>query len=223
MTQPLADPERVDLIVAAIRDIIASGSPMPPERVLAEQLKVKRHRLRSALEVLRNEGKIDPPRVGRRRLAPIAAPGEDIARFTNPMEVIEMRLVIEPGLARLAALRASPQEIARIEAAATTSAGAEYGVADLAFHMAVAAGARNSLGVELYALLRRIGTDARVRLGAGDKICATRIQQRDAEHKAIAAAIAARDLEGAEKATRTHLLAVQRRIIERLTPGLTAA
>jgi GntR family transcriptional regulator, transcriptional repressor for pyruvate dehydrogenase complex len=223
MTQTVADPERVDLIVAAIRDIIARGDPVPPERILAERLNVKRHRLRSALEVLRNEGEIGPSRLGRRPIAPPPPDGNDIARCTNPIEVIEMRLVIEPGLARLAALRASPLEISRIEAAATTPSSADYGAADLAFHMAVAAGARNSLGIELYSLLRRIGTDARVRLGAGDAVCATRIQQRDAEHRAIAAAIAARDLEGAEQATRAHLIAVQRRIIERLTPGLTAA
>src|SRR5690606_26187114 len=106
---------------------------------------------------------------------------------------------------------------------ATTAPGADYGAADLAFHMAVATGARNGLAVELYNLLRRVGTDARVRLGANDVICAKRLQQRDAEHRIIAGTIAARDLDGAEQAMRNHLVAVQRRIIERLTPGLTAA
>lgn len=37
-----------------------------------------------------------------------------MVQSTNPFEVMEMRLMIEPALARLAALRASPDEIARI-------------------------------------------------------------------------------------------------------------
>jgi DNA-binding FadR family transcriptional regulator len=221
--EPVSDPERVDLIAAAIRELVASGAALPPERVLAEGLRVKRHRLRSALELLRGEGHIGQPVVGRPRSVAAPDAGESLISCTNPIEVIEMRMVFEPGLARLAALRASPFEIARIEAAATTGS-AEYGAADLAFHMAVAAGSRNSLGIELYALLRRVGTDARVRIGSDDdKICPKRLQQRDAEHRAIASAIAARDLDGAEHAMRTHLLAVQRRITERLMPGVTAA
>ncbi|MGQ9367999.1 FadR/GntR family transcriptional regulator [Azospirillum sp. ST 5-10] len=222
--EPVSDPERVDLIAAAVREIVAAGAALPPERVLAEGLRVKRHRLRSALELLRKEGHIGQPVVGRPRNAAAPDAGETLIICTNPIEVIEMRMVVEPGLARLAALRASPFEIAQIEAAATTGAGAETGAVDLAFHMAVAAGARNNLGVELYGLLRRVGTDARVRIGAKDAaVCPKRIQQRDAEHRAIAAAIAARDLDGAEQAMRAHLLAVQKRITERLMPGVTAA
>ena len=45
-----------------------------------------------------------------------------------------------------------------------------------------------------------------------------RVQQRDAEHRAIAQAIVARDPEAAERAMRLHLAAVQRIIIERLNP-----
>ncbi len=218
----LGDKAEIDRIVAAIREIVAAG-PVPSERALADQLQVKRHRLRLALEILRGRGEIGPARVGRRRNAGNARVDDDLARGTNPIEVIEMRIAIEPGLARLAALRASPFEISRIERTATTPPGADYGAADLAFHMAVATGARNGLGVELYRLLRRIGTDARVRLDGNAPMCSSRLQQRDTEHRLIAGAIAARDLDGAEQAMRAHLIAVQRRIIERMTPGLTAA
>lgn len=214
-----AESPEIAVLVAALRDRLATGESLPAERVLAEQLDVKRHRLRSALIALRANGEIAPTRPGRHRHA---ATGEDLLRSTNPIEVVELRLVLEPALARLAALRASPAEVARISRCATTAAGTEGGEADLAFHIAVATGARNGLAGGLYAQIRRIGTDARMRFAGAGRACPKRIPQRDAEHRAVADAIAARDTDAAEAAMRAHILAVQRRVLEQLSPGLVA-
>lgn len=216
----LSDLNALDPVVDAVRGIMARDGSMPSERAVAEQLRVKRHTLRRALETLRATGEIGPARAGR-RATPDASFGDTLASGTNPIEIVELRMVLEPPLARLAALRASPAEIERIEAAATTAPGADPGPADLAFHKLVAAGARNSLAAELYGLLRHVATDARLRLGDADegRRCARRIAERDAEHAAIAGAIAARDPEGAERAMRDHLGAVQRQILARLAPG----
>ncbi len=219
----VADESEVSRIVSAVREILAQGSEIPSERALAEQLGVKRHRLRQALEQMRAAGEIGKAKAGRRAASPPAPRGEDLARGTNPVEVIELRMMIEPVLARLAALRASPAEISRIVQASSTPPGASYGGADLACHQAVAAGARNGLAVEFYRLLRQVGTDARVRLAGETTTCPTRLARRDGEHRAIAEAIAGRDPDAAEQAMRSHLAAVQRMIIERLSPGLNAA
>jgi DNA-binding FadR family transcriptional regulator len=202
----------------ALRAIVADASAMPSERAMAEQLNVKRHRLRRALEALRENGELAPARAGRRG-GHDRRRGEDLIRGTNPLEIIELRTVLEPALARLAALRASPFEITRIERAAVTPEGADPGAADLSFHRAVAAGSRNNLASELYALLRQVARDGRIRLSDGDgaTTCPNRVRQRDAEHAAIAAAIAARDPEGAERAMRDHLAIVQGQILARLT------
>lgn len=208
-------------LVEGLRSLLAAEGALPAERKLAERLKVNRYRLRRALEALRATGEI-APRSGRRGMSS-ARHGEALVRGTNPTEVIEMRMMLEPALARLAALRASPLDILRIQHAARTAAGSDAGAVDLAFHKAIAAGARNHLAAELYTLLRRVGTDARLRLGRDKPACPTRIQQRDAEHRAIAEAIAARDPDGAEQAMRAHLAAVQRRILEQMAPGLTTA
>lgn len=218
-----AEETEIGRIVEAVRAVVAGGDGIPSERALAEQLNVKRHRLRQALEVLRTGGEIGKAKAGRRAAAPASPRGEDLVRGTNPVEVIELRLMIEPTLARLAALRASPAEISRIVQASTTPAGASYGGADLAFHKAVATGARNGLAIEFYHLLRQVGTDARVRLAGEVTTCPNRLARRDGEHRTIAEAIAGRDAEAAEAAMRAHLAAVQRVIIERLNPGLTAA
>jgi len=208
-------PAELQEIVVAVR-AMAARQKLDSERAMAEALKVKRHQLRRALSAMRANGELAPAEAKRK---PLVGPnGENLVRSTNPMEVIEMRIAIEPFLARLAALRASPFEMAAINDAATTAAGVDSGAADLKFHKLIAASSGNKLAASLYDLLRRVASDARVRLNASRPACAKRTQQRDAEHRAIAQAILRRDPDAAEQAVRLHLLAVQRLVIERLNP-----
>jgi DNA-binding GntR family transcriptional regulator len=112
--------------------------------------------------------------------------------------------------------------MARIQKAAIAADG-DSGANDLAFHKAIAAGARNNLAASLYFLLREIGRDARLRLGRNAPVCPVRLQQRNAEHAAVAEAIAARDADAAERAMRVHLSAVHRLIVSRIAPDVDAA
>src|ERR1700722_944397 len=96
-----AEPE-IDSIIAALRDMAAKGK-LPSERILASQLDVKRHRLRQALGLLRASGELAPARL--RQPAPDLRGHDALARDTNPIEVIEMRIALEPSIARSAALR----------------------------------------------------------------------------------------------------------------------
>jgi GntR family transcriptional regulator, transcriptional repressor for pyruvate dehydrogenase complex len=216
-TTPDSQDNAADLqpLVAAIRSI-AAGNELGSERALAETLNVKRHQVRRALQVLRTNGELAPAKAKRKPL--IGHNGENLVSATNPMEVIEMRIAIEPSLARLAALRASPFELAQIEQAATTAKGADIGAADLKFHKLIAASTGNKLAAALYALLRQVARDARLRVGRNDPPCPKRTLERDAEHRAIAQAIVRRDPDAAERAMRTHLAAVQKRIMEQLSP-----
>jgi DNA-binding FadR family transcriptional regulator len=204
-----------------LQSLLATADARHSERALAARLGVTRHRLRQALMELRTQGKIAP--TAPRRAGASARDREALIRATNPIEVIELRLALEPTLARLAAMRATPLEIARIERAATTSANADSGAADLAFHRLVASASGNALATELYAMLRQVGTDVRMRMAADRPTCPKWLSKRDAEHRAIAGAIATRDPDGAERAMRLHLDAVQQRITERLAPRLGAA
>jgi DNA-binding FadR family transcriptional regulator len=197
-------------LVRKLRERLAAGKALPAERAIAEEYAVKRHRVRQALACLREQGDLDATR----RIS--VSGGELLIRSTNPLEVIELRLVLEPSLARLAAVRATPLEIARIMRAATTPPDMQRGTADLAFHKLVAAASGNSLAAELYALLRKVGSDSRVRVQTTLPACPNRLAQRDQEHHAVAEAIAARDPEGAEAAMGTHLNAVHRVILNRL-------
>jgi GntR family transcriptional regulator, transcriptional repressor for pyruvate dehydrogenase complex len=202
-------------IINAVR-AMAARQKLGSERAMAMTLNVKRHQLRRALRALRINGEIAPAEAKRKPL--VGHNGESLVRATNPMEVIEMRIAIEPFLARLAALRAAPSEMAAIEAAATTAAGADSGAADLVFHKLIAVGSGNKLAASLYGLLRRVARDSRLRLSTLRPLHPGRTQQRDAEHRAIARAIVARDPDAAERAMRLHLAAVQKLVMERLNP-----
>src|ERR1700683_1451301 len=137
-----ADPAELHEIILAVRAMKARQK-LGSERTMAEALNVKRHQLRRALQALRANGEIAPAEAKRKPL--VGHNGENLVRATNPMEVIEMRIAIEPFLARLAALRASPLEMAGIGQAATTGAGVDSGMADLKFHKLIAAASGNKL------------------------------------------------------------------------------
>jgi DNA-binding FadR family transcriptional regulator len=197
-------------IMAAVRQLQAAGNPLPSERDLASRLNVKRHKLRQALNELRQSVH---PRYS-----------DDLVRVTNPLEVIELRLMLEPSFARYASLRASTLEIGAITQWATTPPDARPEAVDINFHLAIATASRNLLARELFVMLRKIGVDARLRIvGLAPATCTKRIAERDAEHRKIADAIATRDPEAAEAAMRAHLLQVQQRITERSNAGRAAA
>lgn len=208
--RPKATAVPVDTLARQLRARLASGEALPAERALALEYAVKRHRVRKALALLREQGDLDSsPRTR-------TVGGESMIRSTNPLEVIELRLALEPALARLAAVRATPLEIARIMRAATTSSDIQRSAADLAFHKLVAAASGNGLAADLYALLRKVGSDSRVRVQSTTPPCPNRLALRDQEHHAVAEAIAARDPELAEATMRAHLNAVHRIILDRL-------
>ncbi|GAB4168020.1 MAG: FCD domain-containing protein [Thalassobaculales bacterium] len=209
--------ERLAALVGRLRALLARDGVLPAERQLAADFQVKRHQLRRALGVLREGGEIERPVRARRG----AVPGfstEALVANTNPLEIIELRIAIEPSLARLAALRASPAEIALLQRQmAATRAGDHSREADIAFHRVIATAARNNLAVAVHDLLRAIGTDTRLQLSRV-------LQQRETEHhQAIVDAIAARDPDAAEHSMRYHLVAVQQRILDGLPASAASA
>ena len=108
--------------------------------------------------------------------------------------------------------------MARIERAATTPTSTDSGAADLKFHKTIAASSGNNLAASLYALLRQVASDSRVRVCNTRPAFPKRIQQRASEHRAIALAIITFVGHSADHAMRVHLAAVQQRVIEQLNP-----
>src|SRR4051812_34969835 len=105
-----------DDTLGRLQDMIEDGEGrLPPERVLAVELGVSRRKIRQALDHLEKEGQI----LRRQGAGTFVAkaeiePGDFFRRaihLTNPVEVLEVRLAVEPTLARYAAIRASKSDI----------------------------------------------------------------------------------------------------------------
>src|SRR5262252_6192644 len=151
-----------ELVVQLIKDLLGrgelkAGSRLPPERELADMLHISRPSLRTALMALSVMGIIHAkPGAG----TYIAESLPEV--FTEPMhfmtlinntsvdELFEARLIIEAGLAELAAERASESDIAALtqeveEMKATTGNPEEFLKHDVRFHQVMARAADNKL------------------------------------------------------------------------------
>jgi DNA-binding FadR family transcriptional regulator len=191
------------------------GDPLPPEDELTADLAVSRTVLREAVRVLAAKGLVQArPKTGTRVrprsewnivdpdvLSWRAEASEDHELYT---EVTEVRLAIEPFAARLAATRATEEEVAGIaEAYAAMEAGvsdqAAYLAADLLFHHRILVASHNEL-------LGHVGDVLRVVLRQTFQFTTTFNTSRRRAlplHRAILDGIAAHDEEAAEQATRT--------------------
>lgn len=194
-------------LVDRVRGYVETHGALPAERKLAEALDVKRHQLRRALKLLFDAGDLVPATT--RRRSPKTRSNQQfagqIAQNSNPLEVIELRLMIEPGLARLAALRATPPMIAAIRKAASNRRGAP----DAGMSRLIALASGNSLAAEFQHILERIATEINVQ-APDDAQDAADVADG---HLSVAAAIAERDPDGAERGMRAHLLDLHARII----------
>src|SRR3712207_988299 len=168
----------------ALLDDSSSGGEqrLPPERTLAAQIGIGRRALRRALEVLEAEGRIWRHQGKGTFLGPRPVDSnanlEELSKRTNPLEVMDVRLEIEPALARLAALRASNGDVERLlrlaEKTAASSDADSRELWDSALHRAIAEVAGNSLLLAIFDLVDRIRQDRtwqklRERARSGDR------------------------------------------------------
>ncbi|WP_245243023.1 FCD domain-containing protein [Pararhodobacter sp. SW119] len=184
---------------------------LPTERALAETLGISRRSVRRAIEVLEAEGQVwrrqgSGTYAGPRPGALDAPPPQAI----NPIEVMEVRLRIEPQIAQLAALRARPEAIERISALVdrldTTGDGDERELWDSALHREIARACDNRMFLMIFDAIDRARHDDQWRaLRARARSTANfAIYQR--QHRAIRDALAGRDPVAAGEAMRAHIL-----------------
>src|SRR6516162_11178566 len=152
---------------------------------------------------------------------------EYILDHTNPLEVIEVRLSIEPVMARLAAFRASQAEIKLLQALAgeTRAAGdpVSYERADAGFHRAIAEAARNALFLAIFDTLHASQRDSGWRRLGENAHCYKRQSVYAGFHEEISAAIAERKGDRAQELMQQHLCDVQRYIYQHAFPGVGTA
>ena len=150
------------------------GSSLPPEPMLCEELGVSRTVIREAVKSLIAKGLlVTGPKVGTRVLAeeqwnwfdPAVVAWQSRAGLSREFlcDLQELRRLIEPAAVRLAALRATAQDIAEIEAAyagmkRSIEDGGDYVSSDLRFHQGLLRACHNrmvaQMGKALGVLLR---------------------------------------------------------------------
>lgn len=133
---------------------LSAGAKLPPERELAAELGVSRSALREALMRLQVAGLVERRQGSGTRIAESARVAETIGRQlgaagANATHAAELRDLVEPQVAGLAAVRISADELAALREILEGSAGETDPdrslQLDLDFHLAVARAARNPL------------------------------------------------------------------------------
>lgn len=222
-------PERAaDAVARHIEKLILEGSLHPderllPERELAAELDVSRPTLRDALRILERKGLLAGTHGRGVRVAPLGAGLADplIALLAEHAELaddyLEFRDIVESSAARLAADRATEVDLARlgaclarIEHAHAADDPMEEAEADAALHLAIYEASHNVVLLQimraLSATLRRDVMQNRAHMFTIPSIRELLCSQ----HRAIAAAILARDPEAAAQAAHEHLAYLRR-------------
>ena len=218
LLEPVRRSRIYERIVEQIRALIDEGrlkpgDQLPPERLLAERFGVSRTSVREALRALELSGFIEGRQGGgtfvRTRSAddlvqPLAS--ALLAGKRELADVLEVREMIEPALARKAAERITPEQIAELEAILERQAdkvrrGESYPEEDAAFHDLIAEAADNPLVLRLLGVVRDLIGDTR----ASELQSKERPMRSLEGHRRILDAIRRRDGEAAYQTTFEHL------------------
>lgn len=198
------------------------NAKLPPERELAEMLGVSRGDLRKGLAILEEQGELWR-HVGKGTFAGARPVGDlasvaAIAHDTSPAEVMRARLVIEPEIAREAALNATAADIRALHRCAASARNAttwrQYENWDNQLHRGIAEASRNALLLAIFDTIngvRRAVVWGRLR---DDLPQPPADHHSFADHDAIVAAISERNRNEAALRMRLHLQRVQERLIE---------
>jgi len=214
----------VDVLGSGIvSGVLAPGDLLPTEAELGAQLGISRPSLREGLRALALKGLVE----GRTRRGTKVTPrscwnllDEDVLRWLSVappdpaffMDLLDIRMIIEPAAARLAAARATPEQILAMEAAyrgmvAATPHDMETCCAhDLALHELIIMATGNPMLIRFAAAIRT-ALLACVRIASNAR---ESYENSLAEHQAVAIAIRRRDPAEAEQAMRNLLAGTAR-------------
>jgi GntR family transcriptional repressor for pyruvate dehydrogenase complex len=206
-------------IVQQIEDSVLNGSlkpgdQLPAERELAQRLGVSRTAVREAVKALREKGLVEAYS-GRGTFitdgtSQAARQSFDLMIKIGQQEgaphLAELRLILEPGIAALAAVRVKEEDLAAMREAVAVMDRAQddpeaYIEADLDFHLALAETVANPLILSLIDSIVGLLREQRIKIfnvEGGP-------QRGQIHHKRILEAMERRDAEMARNAMRAHL------------------
>ncbi len=207
---------------AILRGEISEGASLPPERALVAQTGLSRGSVREALRMLAVEGLVQT-RPGRFGGNVVTLPGKEsmantIGQFVRgrklPLRTLqETREILEPALARLAALHRTDEDLLELKSLHDNLVAAvdnfqEFSLVNIKWHNAVAGASRNEL---LAAYLYSISYGVVVSTTTEEYNTMDTRKQVINIHSRIIDAIEAHDADLAERRMRRHIGATHER------------
>ena len=199
---------------SVLNGTLKPGDQLPAERELAQRLGVSRTAVREAVKALREKGLVEAYS-GRGTFvtdgtSQAARQSFDLMVKIGQQEgaphLAELRLILEPGIAALAAVRVKDEDLAAMREAVAVMDRAQddpeaYIEADLDFHLALAETVANPLILSLIDSIVGLLREQRIKIfnvEGGP-------QRGQVHHKRILEAMEKRDAEMARTAMRSHL------------------
>jgi GntR family transcriptional repressor for pyruvate dehydrogenase complex len=218
LIQPIKKTRLAEEIADRIRRLLLDGTlpsdrPIPSERSLAERFGVSRGSIRDALRMLETIGLLDTRHgqgtfpqeldVGR-----LVAPLASILTYRHDLqaELLDVRRMFEPAVARSAATRVTDDDLAGLQRILDTQrrkrkAGQSTILEDTAFHAALARATSNRVVVSIMETLNDLLVESR-KLTLKHK---GRPERSIQGHEAVLAALRRRDGDAAARAMQQHI------------------
>lgn len=214
-------PKAYEVAAHMVRLIDASvwsgGQRLPPERELCEQFGSARNTVRNALKMLERENRV-VRQPGRGSVVSMDQGSDgsgksgdflgDLSK-ASPADILELRLIVEPAAAALAAARATTDDLAEIERACVRSVAAKTFAErerwDAEFHLALFRGTRNPLLTSLCESINTVRDRSEWRDLKQQVLSQERRQKYDGQHAAVVSAITRRNGEEARSLLREHI------------------
>ena len=206
--ETLADRAARELVAFVRAEGLGPGDPLPPETRLAARFGVSRPVIREALQILRGRGLLD---ANHHRTATIAASaGAPLAGFVEhallfdphgPLRMLEFRRGVEVEAARLAAVRADPEERRVFRATVERMAAAlhdldAYVEADIELHDRIAAASGNRIIADFLASVRRASRET-IEIGLRSRMSDAELERVQGAHEQLVDALEAGDPDAA--------------------------
>lgn len=235
MLKPVERQRVADEIVDQLRALILTGhyepgDKLPPERELAKTLGVNRASLREALKKLEHQGLVRIRQGDGTRVEDfMKTAGLDLVAHLLPLakdepsiviDVLEFRTIYARQLVRLAAERATDADVERLRAVVTEAADTELSPEDLLghdfrFYIVLGEAAKNRV---MTLLINQVRDAVR----AHGPLLALVMGSADAvrqHHRAVLAAIEARDPDAAEAAVAAYMQIGTDHVVQLLRAG----
>jgi len=216
--EPIKKTRIAEEVADRIRTLILDGTfppgqPLPSERVMTERFSVSRGSIRDALRMLEMIGLLEtrhgqgtfPHELTVERLV---APLASVMTYRSDLqdELMDVRRMFEPAVARVAAARVTDEDLADLQRILESQrrkleTGQSAIVEDTAFHAALARSTRNRVVVSIMATLNDLLVESRAQTLRQKG----RPAQSMAGHEAVVEALRERDADGAAGAMSEHI------------------